>query len=216
MNLAREKLDGLGKMSIEKILSVKKQIEKDFSKLNPKKIELFFEEFSKDKRNRSFIDYYNKTVLNQEKIDFGEFKSQWGIQGMKKTVYSFFDKNFDRRLKKEITNEKDIQKFFEDYCCKERKEYTFCTKLFHTVLPREFPPVDNAIREKFGLQEEEFMKSVLVIKKAYELFINHNQKKIEPIRIVLSQSKFDYLKPERLSDLRILDMYYWFNENHKQ
>ncbi|VVB82415.1 Uncharacterised protein [uncultured archaeon] len=202
-------------MSIEKILLVKKQIEKDFSKLNARKIENFFEKFLKDKRNKDFIDYYNRTVLNEEKIDFGEFKSQWGIQGMKKTFYSFFNKNY-KKLQKEIIKERDIKKFFEKYCCKERNEYTFCTKLFHTILPREFPPVDNAIRNKFGLQEEEFMESVLIIKKAYEKFIDKNPKKIEAIREVLSQSKFDYLRPERLSDIRILDMYYWFNENHKQ
>ena len=191
---------------------VKKQIEEDFKVFNEQELEAFFEKFKEDKRTLSFLEYYNRSVLDKEKIDFGEFKGQWGIQGMTKEVFNFFNANFDK-LKEEITKEKDIKTFFEKYCCTVRKEASFCSKLFHTILPDEFPPVDNPIRNKFHLQKEEFIKSVLIIKRGYELFIEENQDKILLIRKLLSKPKFVYLRINELSNIRILDMYYWFKEN---
>lgn len=193
---------------------VKIQIEKDFNALDESELEEFFRKFKDDKRTLSFLEYYNKTVLDKEKIDFGEFKRQWAIQGMAKEVFNFFSDNFER-LKEEIEKERDIKKFFEKHCCTVRKEASFCSKLFHTILPDEFPPVDNPIKRKFHLQREEFIKSVLIIKRGYQLFIKENQDKINLIRKLLSKPKFAYLRINELSDIRILDMYYWFKENRE-
>ena len=192
---------------------VKIQIEKDFTALNEFELEQFFEKFKDDKRTLSFFEYYNKTVLDKEKINFGEFKRQWAIQGMTREVFNFFSDNFEK-LKEEI-KKRDIKKFFEKYCCAVRKEASFCSKLFHTILPDEFPPVDNPIKKKFHLQKEEFIKSVLIIKLGYKLFIAKNPDKITLIRKLLSKSKFAYLRINELSDIRILDMYYWFKENRE-
>jgi len=191
---------------------VEKQIEEDFKAFNEQKLESFFEKFKEDKRTLSFLEYYNRSVLDKEKINFGEFKRQWAIQGMTKEVLNFFNNNFDK-LEEEIKEEKDIKKFFLKYCCSVRKEASFCSKLFHTILPDEFPPVDNPIKKKFHLQKEEFIQSVLVIKKGYELFVKENQAKMLLIRKLLSKPKFVYLRSNELSDIRILDMYYWFKEN---
>ena len=92
---------------------------------------------------------------------------------------------------------------------------SFCSKLFHTVLPNEFPPVDNPIKNRFNLQNEDFIDSVLIIKKGYELFLEDNQDKIHLIKGVLSKPKFAELRVNELSDIRILDMYYWFKENRE-
>jgi hypothetical protein len=192
--------------------SVKIQIEKDFNVLNESELEKFFEKFKDDKRTFSFLNYYNKSVLDKEKIDFGEFKRQWAIQEMTKEVINFFNKNFDN-FKEEIKKERDIRNFFEKYCCRIRKEASFCSRLFHTILPDEFPPVDNPIKKKFHLQKEEFINSVLIIKRGYELFIKENPDKINQIRKLLSKPKFYYLRINELSDIQILDRYYWFKEN---
>jgi len=195
-----------------KPILVKKKIEEDFKKFNERELERFFDKFQNDERTILFIKYYNKTALDKERIKFGEFKHQWAIQGMTKDVYNYFDRNYDE-LKKEIIREKNIRAFFEKYCVKKRREGSFCSKLFHTILPSEFPPVDNPIRKRFNLQNEEFITSVLIIKNGYELFIKENSKLINLIRKVLSKSKFAYLRIDELSDIRILDMYYWFKEN---
>jgi hypothetical protein len=191
---------------------VKIQIERDFNTLNELELEKFFEKYIDDKGILSFLNYYNKTVLDKKKIDFGEFKRQWAIQGMTREVINFFNENFDR-FKEEIKKERDIREFFEKNCCIVRKEASFCSKLFHTILPDEFPPVDNPIKKRFTLQKEEFIKSVLIIKRGYRLFLKENPAKINQIRRLLSKPKFDRLRVNELSDIRILDMYYWFKEN---
>jgi len=194
---------------------VKIQIKKDFNAIDKTELETFFDKFKDDKRTLTFLGYYNKTVLNKKKIDFGEFKRQWAIQGMTKEVFNFFSDNFER-LKNEIKKERDIKTFFEKYCCEVRKEASFCSKLFHTILPNEFPPVDNPIKKKFQLQKEEFINAVLIIKRGYKLFIEENSDKIDLIRRILSKPKFAYLRIDELSDIRILDMYYWFKENREE
>jgi hypothetical protein len=198
-----------------KVDFVKIQIKKDFDTLNEFELEESFEKFTEDRRTLSFIEYYNRTVLDKEKINFGEFKRQWAIQGMTRQVFNFFEENFDR-LRKEILIEKNINKFFENYCCTVRREASFCSKLFHTILPDEFPPLDNPIKKKFKLQNEEFLLSVLIIKLGYKKFFEENHDKIDLIRSVLSKPKFAFLRVSELSDIRILDMYYWFKENREK
>ncbi len=135
----------------KKVNFVKSQIEEEFNSLDEVQLENSFEKYKQDKRTYTFIDYYNRIVLDKENIDFGEFKRQWAIQGMTREVFNFFTENFEK-LKKEIETEKDIKKFFKKYCCKVRKEASFCSKLFHTILPNEFQPVDNPIKKRFNLQ----------------------------------------------------------------
>ncbi|GAH89827.1 unnamed protein product, partial [marine sediment metagenome] len=127
--------------------------------------------------------------MDKETINFGEFKQQWAIQGMRKYIYQDFDNNFEER-KREIIREKDIINFYNKYCRKERNEAAFCCKLFHTILPNEFPPLDNPIRNHFKLHRIDFIESLLIVKKAYELFIKDNQDKIQMIRDILNKPKF--------------------------
>jgi hypothetical protein len=198
---------------------VKIQIQRDFNALSESDLEIFFEKFKDDKRTLSFLEYYNKTVLDKQNIDFGQFKRQWAIQGMTKKVCTFFNERFDE-LKEEIEKEQNVKTFFEKYCCppctERRKEASFCSKLFHTILPDEFPPVDNPIRRKFHLQKEEFIESILIIKRGYNLFAQENPDKINLIRRLLSKPQFAYLRVNELSDIRILDMFYWFKENRER
>lgn len=200
-------------MEIEEFL--RKVIEKDFENLDEQKLEDFFNKFINDK-SFSFINYYNKTVLDREKINFREFVSpkNWAIRGMDREMVEYFNNNYNK-LKEEILREKDISKFFKIYCCREkdgrkRREGSFCSKLFHTFLPHEFPPVDSNIRKHFGLKYNHFINDVLLVKKGYQQFIKENSKIIKKIREVLSKNIFSKLRIKELSDIRILDMYYWF------
>ena len=45
--------------------------------------------------------------------------------------------------------------------------------------------------------------------------IKENQDKINLIKKLLSKPEFAYLRINELSDIRILDMYYWFKENRE-
>jgi hypothetical protein len=191
-----------------KALEIKKQIENDIATITADDLDIFFTESLKDKRVISFTNYYNKTVLDKERINFGEFKNQWAIQGMKKQIYQEFNSHFEAR-KQEILREKDIKNFFNKYCRTDRNEASFCCKLFHTILPNEFPPLDNPIRKHFKIQRIDFIESLLIVKKAYKLFISDNKDKLQLFREKLYEPKFKVFRVRELSDLRILDMYYW-------
>lgn len=199
---------------------VKEQIENEFNNFNEKELNDFFNKFQNDKRTLSFIEYYNKTVLDKEKIIFKEFKREWKLR-FTRTFYNYFDSNYDELIY-EIKSKKNIKEFYDKYCIdkygkkNKSKQGSFCSKLFHTILPSEFPPLDDAIRNKFDLTKKDFITSVLIIKKGYELFIENNPEKINLLRNILSKNKFSYLRIKELSDIRILDMYYWFKENREK
>lgn len=198
-----------------KAILVKGIIEDEFRGMNEESLERFFDDFKNDKRVISFIKYYNKSVLDKNKINFGEFKHRWAIQGMTKDVIEFFEKNQDK-LKEEIITKKDIKSFFRKYCTQKRREWVFCSKLFHTFLPDMFPPVDNPIMNNFNLKKENLIDRILIVKRAYELFIKNNVDFIKMIRRVLSKNKFSYLRVNELSDIRLLDMYYWVKKSRNK
>ena len=197
-------------MSNKKAILVKNKIEENLRKED---IEKFFDKFQEDQRTLSFIEYYNKTVLDKERIKFGKFSYQWALH-LPKKFYTFFDKNYDFMIS-EIRGKENITDFYNRFCIDNlgKKRGSFCSKLFHTILPSKFSPVDNQIRKRFNLQNEDFITSILIIKRGYELFIKENTKLINLIRKTLSKSKFSYLRIKELSDIRILDMYYWFKLN---
>jgi len=197
----------------KKSILVKNKIKEDLRIINQKELESFFEGFNNNKRNYSFIQYYNKIVLDKEKIKFSEFSYQWALH-LPKDFYTGFDKNYNARIN-EIKLEKDIKSFHNKFCIDNngKRHGSFCSKLFHIFLPDEFPPVDNPIRKHFGLQKEDFITAVLIIKEGYELFIKENNESLDLIRDVLSKDKFSYLRADEVSDIRILDMYYWLGES---
>ena len=197
---------------------VEKIIEDEFNNLTKQDFETFFDKFQSDSRTLSFIKYYNETVLDKTKISFKEFRHQWALH-FTTPFYVYFDANYNTIIN-EIRKKKNIRDFHDKFCTDrsgkiERKQGSFCSKLFHTVLPLEFPPIDNPIRKKFNLQKEDFIMSVLIIKRGYELYIKDNSKIINLIRTILLKNKFSYLRINELSNIRILDMYYWFKENRE-
>lgn len=202
----------------EKIKLIEEKIVEDLSGLNEEKIELFFDKF-KDDRTFSFIKYYNKTVLDKGRISFGEFVSwrNWAIRGMSRMVYNYFDKNYDKIIK-EIKRKMNIEEFFNKYCKagskitnSKRNEVVFCSKLFHTVLPNEYPPIDSHILKEFGLLSD--IANVLIVKKAYENSSKDNKDKLDIVRKVLAKDKFSEFRINELSDMRILDMFYWYRNS---
>ena len=198
--------------TIEKAELVKTILINDFSNINTIKTDI--DEFINDKRTLKFIEYYNKIVLDHERIKFGTFKALWAIQGMTKEVYTYFDTNFDK-IKEEIICTKNIETFFEKHCCKEREEAIFCCKLFHVILPNEFPPIDNPIIKHFKIDKEHKITAYKIIKNGYELFIKEKTNKMKDLRDLLSNKNYNYLRTNELSDFRILDMIYWFKLNRK-
>ncbi len=191
----------------EKAKKVKEIIEEDINSKNLNEIEDCFNCFLNDKELK-FIKYYSSTVSGREKIKFKDFTKQWGLRISKK-FYTNFDKEHDNRIN-EIREKKDIVDFYIRYCIPKegRIQHSFCSKLFHTILPEEFPPVDSNLINRFKLKNESYILSILIIKKAYEEYIKNNEDKIDKIREILSKEKFKDLQIKKISNIRIIDMFY--------
>jgi hypothetical protein len=76
--------------------------------------------------------------------------------------------------------------------------------------------LDNPIRNRFNLGKEEFIKRVIIVKEAYKQFIEDNGIYIKRVRAILEEPRYSYLRVSELSDIRIIDMYFWFKENRQK
>jgi len=198
-------------------------IKKQFNELNEKKLIILFKGYLLDKRSVSFTEYYHKTVLDKQKIKFGTFSYQWALHLRKKHI-EFLDKNYGL-IKKKILGKKDIHSFYRKFGIDlyGRKNKSFCCKLFHTFLPHEFIPLDNPITNNFKteiknirkIRNIDFLEWEDIIRNGYLKFASRNKSKIKLIRKVLSRKEFSFFRVDELSDIRLLDLMYWYNLNRK-
>jgi len=199
-------------------IQVYKIIEKDFENYDNEKLIELFRKYLKDKRSIDFVKYYNRTVLDKEKINFGMFSNKWALH-LRKNHIDYLDKNYEL-LKKEILNKKDIYSFYKKFGIDKngRRNKSFCCKIFHSFLPNEFIPLDNPIRNHFKLKDfnsDHHLWCEQIIRSGYLIFISKNKKKIKLIKEVLSDKEFEFFRIKELSNIRLLDMIYWFILNRE-
>ncbi|MCL4378734.1 MAG: hypothetical protein M1409_10245 [Actinobacteria bacterium] len=60
------------------------------------------------------------------------------------------------------------------------------------------------------------MESYLIVKKAYELFIKDNKHQIQMMRDILNKPSFKIFRIAEVSDLRLIDMFYWFKTSRSK
>lgn len=197
-------------------IQVYKIIEKDFEDYDSEKLIKLFREYLKDEMSKEFNEYYNQTVLDKEKINFGTFSYQWSLH-LRRNHIDYLNKNYEL-LKKEIIEKKDINLFYQKFGIDEngRRNKSFCCKLFHTFLPNEFIPLDNPIKDHFELGKFDFLLCEEIVRKGYLMFISKNQEKIKLIRDILSKEEFKFFRVKELSDIRLLDMMYWYILNRRK
>ncbi|UZE94286.1 MAG: hypothetical protein IB618_01810 [Candidatus Pacearchaeota archaeon] len=200
-------------------MQVSKIIEEDFKEYDKEKLIKLFREYFKDKRSIDFVKYYNKTVLDKEKINFGMFSNKWALH-LRKSHIDYLDKNY-KLLKKEILNKKNIYLFYKKFGIDKsgRRNKSFCCKLFHTFLPNEFIPLDNPIRNHFKLKNfnsDHHLWCEKIIRNGYLIFISKNKEKIKLIKEVLSDKESEFFRIKELSDIRLMDMIYWFILNRRK
>ena len=96
---------------------------------------------------------------------------------------------------------------------KEKSLGSFFAKLVHTFKPNEYCALDNPIKISFGLQNEGFILSFFIISAAYREWSLHNQNLIMLLKFKLESENHSFLKSDRITDLKLLDMLFWSNEN---
>ena len=176
-----------------------------------------------DKRKSTlpFINWYNNIVLNQEPFNFKQFNYQWRLHLSDTFCNALGDYH---SIKNEIKNNRDIQEFYNNHCINNtrlgstRHESSFCSKIFHTFIPNEFPPVDSYVRKSFGfnINKSWGIDEIEIIKDGYNLYNKEYPATINLIKNVLSNNEHlnQILRPNELSNVRIIDMCFWSPQNN--
>lgn len=178
-----------------------------------------------------FHSYYLEIVDKEEYfLDAGNFfrtfKNEYSLQGIDNNFLDNLEKHKEDILKY-IHDDKLVQLYFDFFKKAELKQKggtvskelgSFFSKLVHTFRPKDYCALDNPIKnEYFKLQNESFFISFLVISAAYKQWANDNRGIIQEIRNKIKQAdKKDIIKPERLTDLKLLDLIFWSKANLKK
>jgi hypothetical protein len=153
---------------------------------------------------------------------FHEFKRQYGLQGIDNEFLKLLDQEKREILK--MIHARNLTDLYWVYFAKAKIKYrdekrernlgSFFTKLVHTFLPNEFSPIDNPVRDYFGLKRESFYIAFISISKAYREWTTENIDVIKKLRTALScYDDKNLLCINTVSDIKILDLVFWHKAN---
>ncbi|QEH40022.1 hypothetical protein [Chitinophaga sp. XS-30] len=165
-----------------------------------------------------------KEAIEIKKKFFSDFRHLYGLQ--------YMDSGFIHKLERK-KNEiikligscpfQAYEKYFhqakitEKECVKRKNLMSFFTKLSHTIHPKRCSAMDNQIKRYFGLRKEGFFFSYCLINESYLTWIKNNRPKLAMIKdIVRNLDAENALKISAVSDLKILDMIFWFKANSQK
>jgi hypothetical protein len=149
------------------------------------------------------------------------FKKNYALQYITKTYIDYLEQN------KAVIIDNITRRSFEIYNqyfakaiiiqkgkVKSKRLNSFFTKLAHTINPSRFSALDNPIRLLFGLKHESFFVSYIIINGAYIKWIKNNKLLLNELRTKIKNlDTDDFLKIDSLTDLKLLDMIFWFKAN---
>jgi len=175
-------------------------------------------------RASDFHLYYQRILSNEEHMlttpkFFHEFKRQYGLQGVDNEFLELLDQ--DKKEILEMIHAKNLTCLYWDYFAKAKIKYrdekrernlgSFFTKLIHTFLPNEFSPIDNPVRDYFGLKRESFYIAFISISRAYREWTAENIGVMQELRTALSRyDEKNILRINKVSDIKILDLVFWY------
>ena len=90
---------------------------------------------------------------------------------------------------------------------------SFFAKFIHTFRPNEYCALDNPIKNYFGLSNESFYLSFLIISTAYKSWINDNTHMIAQVREQLKLNRVANNYSNQMTDLKLLDLIFWLKAN---
>ncbi|HZV71027.1 MAG TPA: hypothetical protein VFG10_15840 [Saprospiraceae bacterium] len=190
---------------------------------------IFYENFIHGDRIPIGHNYYlkitkQKKLIKKSKNFMQTFKSKYGLSYIDRDCLKMLERN-----KNEIIDKIDNSPFviYEKYFANaivtfkgekhHRSLNSFFTKLAHTVSPHKFSALDNPIRKYLKVNSESFFISYILINDAYLHWIKQNNSVLLALREKIRyHDKENILSIETLSDLKLLDMIFWFKANPKK
>ncbi|MBX7242341.1 MAG: hypothetical protein K1X92_11380 [Bacteroidia bacterium] len=181
-----------------------------------------------DKNSSNFQKYYSSITTNEqnfldkEKNFFKEFKSKYALSGIDNKYLQKLEDSKTEMLQRLANNE--IVELYFDYFEKAEIRYnqtiiyknlgSFLSKFAHTFNPNHYCALDNPIRTYFGMDKESFFMAFLIMSAAYKEWVNENPQLMQRIREIwialCKDKKVEYI---HFSDLKLLDLIYWYKAN---
>ena len=76
--------------------------------------------------------------------------------------------------------------------------------------------LDNPIKGYFGLSRESFYVAFVIVISAHRQWISENPYMMEQIRMELDNNQDGRLFSETMTDLKLLDLIFWYQANEAQ
>jgi hypothetical protein len=179
-----------------------------------------------------FLDFqkYYFEILEDEKYLFNEptffrkFKVKYSIQVIDKEYLDDLENHKSEIYNRIINNQ--LSELFFDFFYKAKIKTkkgdilknlgSFFSKLVHTYSPNEYCALDNPIKNYFGLKNESFYISFIVISSAYKNWVLENENLIKTIRYKFEQNDVNrHFQHDKISDMKLLDLIFWSKANKK-
>jgi hypothetical protein len=185
----------------------------------------FAYDFEND-RSLAFQQYYQETVSNQDGFlsapdFFKRFKQQYALQGIDGAYLDRLET--DKRTILHLIGNDDLAvlyfRYFADAQLRHKKKVvsrtlgSFFSKLVHTFAPDKYCALDNPIKKYLKLGNESFYIAFFVVSHAYREWVVENPGHLQQIRQELEQHKRGREFSACVTDLKLLDLIYWYQAN---
>jgi len=166
--------------------------------------------------------YFDKSAVSRKDY-FNVFRSRYSLQGVDSAYLEKLNANKEEIFKR--ISDGDIHGVYRQFFYKQRITHgkgsrdkslgSFFTKLCHTVEPELYTPMDNPMRDHFGLQDESFPIAMLIVSNAFAAWCGKNEFKVKAIKEGLavafnSDARMGIkIEPTQLTNMKVMDMIYW-------
>lgn len=176
--------------------------------------------------SRAFQEYYCKTVSNREAFlstpnFFSKFKQKYSLQGIDGKHLARLEQEKGKILR--LIDDDNLPKlyydFFADVSLQHGKNVvrktlaSFFAKFAHTFCPDRYCALDNPIKDYLGLRREGFYIAFVVISQAYKEWARENPHLMQQIRMELEDNKIGKPFSDKMTDLKLLDLIFWYQAN---
>ena len=177
-------------------------------------------------RSLAFQLYYRETVSNRDGFlstpnFFTRFKQQYALQGIDAAYLDKLETDKETILHL-IDNDKLAELYFRYFAeahlqhkqkAVSRNLGSFFTKLVHTFSPDKYCALDNPIKKYLKMGNESFYVAFFVVSHAYREWAGENSGHMQQIRLELERHKTGRRFSASMTDLKLLDLIFWYQTN---
>lgn len=199
--------------------------------LNDKSVEYIsnvsFQSRLKNPKFKAFQRFYFSDTVEFEDDFFNTFRTRYALQGVDSRYLKMLNEH--KSTIKELLINDDVVELYFTYFHQQEMSYgrsfrkknlgSFYTKLCHTFNKEKYTPMDNPMRHHFGLNNESFPISMIVVSNGFKGWCNSNRKLTEQLKLHIADEISTELQipiaASGITDMKLMDMIYWSVSNWK-